>query len=123
MTLSAGTEGQGRMGAAHISGAPVLERLRGLLARLARCGSAAGLKEPPACEKTRERADLLVPEGADLVDGGYLDSMGLLDLVSSIEGEFGIRVENNELRHENLGTLRACTHFVCAKLEKGGKRV
>jgi acyl carrier protein len=96
----------------------VIERLRSFLSGSALVGRAkfgvVAVWPPP-----EEGQGVEIPEDADLVDGGYIDSIGLMDLVSFVESEFRVVVGNDELRHENLGTLGACARFVLHKLEGG----
>ena len=104
-------------GAAPVLGA-VIDRLRSFLSGSALFGRAKfGMVAvwPPPVEFQGEE----IPEDAELVDGGYVDSIGLMDLVSFVESEFRVVVKNDELRHENLGTLGACARFVLRKLEGG----
>lgn len=59
-----------------------------------------------------------IPAGADLLDHGFIDSLGLLDLVGFMEREYGVKMEDRDLRGENLDTLEHCARFIISK--KGG---
>lgn len=50
-----------------------------------------------------------------LLESGLLDSMGVLDLVGFIEGNFGIQVIDEELVPENFGTVEQLARFVLTK--------
>lgn len=49
---------------------------------------------------------------ADLIDGGLLDSLALVELLFQIEREFGIEVSFDELDIENFRTVERITQFV-----------
>ena len=54
-----------------------------------------------------------VPErDASLFLSGVLDSFSLVDLVTVIETEFGIRVADSDLRPENFDTIRRVEAFI-----------
>jgi acyl carrier protein len=58
-------------------------------------------------------------EDQHLLANGILDSLGVLDVVGYLEGEFGITVSDDDLVPEHFGTLRCLTQFVEAK-QNGG---
>jgi acyl carrier protein len=41
-----------------------------------------------------------------LIDRGVLDSLGIFQVVSFIEGELGVAIQDEELVRDNFGTLR-----------------
>lgn len=41
-----------------------------------------------------------------LIDRGVLDSLGIFQVVSFIEGELGVEIQDEELVRDNFGTLR-----------------
>jgi acyl carrier protein len=43
---------------------------------------------------------------------GVLDSFSLVDFVTHLEGELGIRVEDSELRPENFDTIAKIEEFI-----------
>lgn len=51
-----------------------------------------------------------------LLSNGMLDSMGVLEVVTFIESEFGITVSDDELLPENFESLVELTAFVQSKL-------
>jgi acyl carrier protein len=46
---------------------------------------------------------------------GIIDSAGILELVAFLEKTFGIRIEDEELTPENLGSLDALSRFLETK--------
>jgi acyl carrier protein len=50
-----------------------------------------------------------------LVEGGIVDSTGILELIEFLEARFGIQVEEEETVPANLDTLSALTRFVMDK--------
>ncbi len=50
-----------------------------------------------------------------LISGGYVDSTGMLELMSFLEGEFGIRIKEQEMLPENLETIARIAAFVGKK--------
>lgn len=50
-----------------------------------------------------------------LLERGALDSLGIFQLVSFIEGEFGVEVRDEELVRDNFGTLRDIARLVDGK--------
>lgn len=49
------------------------------------------------------------------LEGGIIDSTGLLELVGFIEQQYGILVEDRELVPENLDSLHNVSEFVARK--------
>ena len=50
-----------------------------------------------------------------LVEGGIVDSTGILELIEYLESQFGIEVAETETIPENLDTIARMTHFVSGK--------
>jgi len=50
-----------------------------------------------------------------LVDGGYVDSTGMLELIGFLEAEYGLRVGDAEMVPENLGSIARIAAFVARK--------
>ena len=48
----------------------------------------------------------------DLLESGIIDSLGILDLVSFLEQEFGIVVADDELVPEHFQSIDCLTRFV-----------
>lgn len=55
-----------------------------------------------------------------LIEEGIVDSLGIFQLVAHIEGEFGLRVEDEELVAENFGTIAEIARLIRSKLPAGG---
>lgn len=55
------------------------------------------------------------PDGDSLIESGLIDSTGILELVSFLESEFHIAVEDQEIIPENLASITAISRFVEAK--------
>jgi len=51
-----------------------------------------------------------------LFDEGIFDSMGLLNLISFLEENLGIKVDDSELDAANFGSIEAITSFLQRKL-------
>ena len=52
---------------------------------------------------------------ASLIEGGIIDSLGVLSLVGFLEETFGIAVADDDMIPENLDSIRALTTFVRRK--------
>ena len=64
-------------------------------------------------EDAARKARTTVPDrNASLFEAGLLDSFGLVDFVSLIEQECGIRVEDSALRPDNFDTIAKVESFV-----------
>ena len=59
-----------------------------------------------------------ISSGDPLLDTGVVDSLGVLDLVTYIEQEFGITVDDEELGPENFQTIECLAWFVERKRSK-----
>lgn len=66
---------------------------------------------PRARQKSVELSD-------QLLDGGIVDSLGLLTIVDFIETTFGITVTDVDVGVENFGTISAIAAFVSRSLNK-----
>jgi acyl carrier protein len=61
------------------------------------------------------RPDLELADDDQLVEQGALDSLGILELVTFLEEQFGILVGDQEMVPEHFGTLQRIEDFVLAK--------
>ncbi|MCC6746342.1 MAG: acyl carrier protein [Deltaproteobacteria bacterium] len=50
-----------------------------------------------------------------LFENGVIDSTGVLELVSFLEQDFGVKVEDSELVPENFATVASLAAFVARK--------
>jgi len=57
-----------------------------------------------------------INDGTLLFDEGIFDSMGLLNLISFLEEDFKIKVEDSELDAGNFGSIDAIASFLEKKL-------
>ncbi len=55
-------------------------------------------------------------DGISFIDGGIIDSVGVLELVAFLEETFGFRVEDEELVPENLDSVDKLVTYVDLKL-------
>lgn len=58
-----------------------------------------------------------IPGPASLQQSGIIDSIGVLSLVTYLEEEFAIRVEDEDVVPENLDSIDALVAFVGRKLQ------
>ncbi|KJK38705.1 hypothetical protein UK15_16680 [Streptomyces variegatus] len=54
-------------------------------------------------------------EGMQLITGGVLSSLATVALISHLEKEFGIEVDDDDLELENFDTLDSIVQFVRGK--------
>ena len=59
-----------------------------------------------------------LPSDVSFLEKGIIDSTGVLELVTFLEGTFDIKVEDEELVPENLDSVNHLVRFVNRKLEK-----
>lgn len=53
--------------------------------------------------------------GASLIQGGWVDSTGMLELITFLEEEYGIRISDTEMVPENLDSIERIAAFVARK--------
>jgi acyl carrier protein len=53
-----------------------------------------------------------------LFDGGLVDSFGIIELVSFLEGRFGVRFDERDLAGENFKTVNSLVDVVVRKTPK-----
>lgn len=51
-----------------------------------------------------------------LLEAGIVDSTGILEIVAHLEGQYGIKVDNDELVPENLDTIANIGIFLKKKI-------
>lgn len=56
--------------------------------------------------------DTKVGGDTSLLDSGLIDSTGILELVSFLESEFGIQVQDEEIVPENFENVKSIAAFV-----------
>lgn len=58
-----------------------------------------------------------VGDDEPLLKNGLIDSLGILEVMTFVEKEFGIVVSDEDLLPENFGSIRSLTNFVHGKAE------
>ncbi|MET0356860.1 MAG: acyl carrier protein [Cellvibrio sp.] len=53
---------------------------------------------------------------ASFLEGGILDSMGILELIEYLDEGFGIKVEGDELVPDNLDSINSLIKFISTKV-------
>ena len=61
------------------------------------------------------RQDYEFSDTDSLLGHGIIDSMGVIELITFVQDEFGISVEENEIIEENFGTVAGITRFIESK--------
>jgi acyl carrier protein len=74
------------------------------------------LKQHIVTEMMHESNPDILDDDAVLIEGGYIDSMNLIQLIKFMEEKFGIKVEDDELDIVNFQTVNVLTGFVKKKL-------
>jgi len=54
-------------------------------------------------------------DDVSLIDNGYVDSTGMLEIILFLEGEYAIHIEDQETIPENLETISRIAAFVSRK--------
>tara|TARA_B100000242_G_scaffold188731_1_gene135824 strand:- start:2525 stop:2788 length:264 start_codon:yes stop_codon:yes gene_type:complete len=57
-----------------------------------------------------------VPVDESLVELGYIDSFGIIDLVIFLEGKFSIKINDDEINKENFGSINKISNTVLGKM-------
>lgn len=60
--------------------------------------------------------DFMLDDDDRLLERGVVDSMGIVEMLTFIEDEFGVKAADDEISESNFGTVRALTKFVAAKM-------
>lgn len=60
-------------------------------------------------------AEPLADDTMSLLDGGIIDSVGVMELVAFLEQEFGLKVADEELVPENLDSVANLVGFIDRK--------
>lgn len=56
-------------------------------------------------------------DDSSFLDGGILDSMGILELIDYLDESFSIKVEGDELVPDNLDSINNLMAFIGSKLQ------
>ena len=62
------------------------------------------------------RGDHSLDENESLIEGGIIDSLGLIDLVGYIENTYGIIVGEDDLVPENFDSLAAIQTYISNRI-------
>ncbi len=54
-------------------------------------------------------------DDASLIQGGWVDSTGMLEVIAFVEDEFGVRISEEEMTPENLDGIARIAAFVARK--------
>jgi len=68
-------------------------------------------------ERGRE-VPLCLPDDCDLLLSGYVDSLGLLELMTALQDHFGREIDFDELDAEQMTIVGPLKNFVSAQLTK-----
>lgn len=55
-------------------------------------------------------------DDASLINGGWVDSTGMLEVIAFLEEEFGIKISDTEMVPENLDSIARAAAFVNRKV-------
>lgn len=61
------------------------------------------------------RPDFVLGDDDQLLERGVVDSMGIVEMLTYIEDEFGVKAADDEISEANLGTLKAIARFIATK--------
>jgi acyl carrier protein len=50
-----------------------------------------------------------------LLESGIVDSMGVVELMEFIQGEFGVTIPDDDITEANLGSLEAIANYVSSR--------
>ena len=59
-----------------------------------------------------------VPLNESLVELGYIDSFGVIDLVTYLENKWKVKIENAEITKEKFGSIIKIINLVYSKLSE-----
>jgi acyl carrier protein len=51
----------------------------------------------------------------DLFQGGYVDSVGLVELLQFIQDEFGVEIPDEDLLSDDFATIEGIARIVCGR--------
>jgi acyl carrier protein len=71
-------------------------------------------------EKLKSTGTTEVSDNFDLVTGGIVDSMGIIELVSALEQEFGLELDLSDLDAEHLAVVGPLARFVSMQAMRAG---
>ena len=57
-----------------------------------------------------------IPLNKSLVELGYMDSYGIIDIVTFLEGNYSIKINNDEITKEKFGSINKMAKLVKEKI-------
>lgn len=66
------------------------------------------------------RPSYVVAEDEHLLEKGVVDSMGMVELITFLQDQFGVEPADDEITEENFATLRRIAAFVMRKKRAAG---
>ena len=57
-----------------------------------------------------------IPKNNSLVELGYIDSFGIIDLVTYFEKKWQIKIDNDEITTQNFGFINKISNFIEKKI-------
>ena len=67
------------------------------------------LKESVLLDPSQE-----IPLDRSLLEAGILDSYGIVDLLTFIEGEYGLAIPDQDITREKMGSIRKMARYIDA---------
>ncbi|HJP59897.1 MAG TPA: acyl carrier protein [Gemmatimonadaceae bacterium] len=64
--------------------------------------------------------DFVLGDDDRLLERGVVDSMGIAELISFVESEFGVVAAEDDISEANFGSLRSIANFVASRKAIGG---
>jgi len=65
------------------------------------------LKESVLLDPSQE-----IPLDRSLLEAGILDSYGIVDLLTFIEGEYGLAIPDQDITREKMGSIRKIARYI-----------
>lgn len=69
------------------------------------------------------RPNYVVSDDEHLLETGVIDSMGMVELITFLQDQFGVEPSDDEITEENFATLQRIATFVIRKVESRGTAV
>jgi acyl carrier protein len=65
----------------------------------------------------RDKLDFELQDSSNLIEGGIIDSLGIMELLLFIERTFRIKITTDELIPENFETIEAISTLIANKID------
>lgn len=69
------------------------------------------------------RPDFELENDQSLLGQGIVDSMGVMEMLQFLEDEFGVRVPEEDVTEENIGTLNDIADYVVSNQTEEDRRI